>query len=343
MNGNTRIEIAHMVLDHAGQLLEAANSPVIPEEFSQDLKFINFHEKMLNLREVMASFAHGDLSQQIVSRGVVAGSCKALQANLRHMAWKVQQVEKGDYTQRMDFMGDFSSSFNKMVVQLETTIQALHQKEEALTNLAVSLQKEVKRRSETLQELKKSEAEFKYLAQHDPLTGVLNRRSFFALAKEKMKTSFNLRKGCCFCLLDVDYFKAFNDTYGHVAGDSALRFVAEQAKGSLRKSDIMGRYGGEEFIFLFCNTDMEQGHAAAERIRVAIENSKLTLEDGRKVALRASLGVAGLLPAWANTYSSSELQAHAIKRADIALYMAKEEGRNKVCASALKNIDECFK
>lgn len=338
MSGNNRTEIAHMVLGHAEQLLEAANPPQIPEEFAEDNEFIQFHEKLINLREIMASFARGDLSQQITLRGVVAGFCKALQANLRHMAWKVQQVEKGDYAQRMDFMGDFSSSFNKMVVQLETTIQALQQKEEALTNLAVSLQDEVKRRSETLQKLKKSEAEFKYLAQHDPLTGVFNRRSFFSLAKEKLKNSFALRKGCCFCLLDIDYFKVFNDTYGHVEGDSALKFVAEQAQGSLRKSDIMGRYGGEEFIFLFCNADLSQGYVAAERIRVAIENAPLTLEDGRKVSLHASLGVAGLLDSWSDTFSCSELQDHAIKLADAALYAAKAEGRNKVCMAPLKTI-----
>ncbi|MDD4702528.1 MAG: GGDEF domain-containing protein [Desulfovibrio sp.] len=288
----------------------------------------------------MASFARGDLSQQLSMRGVVAGSCKALQANLRHMAWKVQQVERGDYTQRMDFMGDFSSSFNRMVVQLETTIQALQQKEEALTNLAVSLQAEVRRRSETLQKLKKSEAEFKYLAQYDPLTGVLNRRSFFALAPKKISNSFELRNGCCFCLLDIDFFKVVNDTYGHVAGDHALKFVAEQAQGCLRKSDIMGRYGGEEFIFLFCDADLEQGYVTAERIRTTIESTPLTLEDGRKIVLQASLGIAGLLAAWTDRYSCSELQDHAIKLADIALYMAKEEGRNRVRIADLKNIDD---
>lgn len=339
MSDNDRIKIAHMVLDHAERLLDAMDPPPIPEEFSGDAVFIQFHEKILALREIMASFACGDLSQQIQLRGVVAGSCKALQANLRHMAWKVQQIEKGDYTQRMDFMGDFSSSFNKMVVQLETTIKALQQKEEALTNLAVSLQEEVKRRSDTLLKLKKSEAEFKYLAQHDPLTGVFNRRSFFALTQESLVGSIALKKDCCFCLLDIDYFKAFNDTYGHVEGDNALKFVVSMAQSSLRQTDIMGRYGGEEFIFFFSDTDLSQGVAAAERIRAAIENTPLTLDDGKTVYLRASLGVAGLLASWALTHSCSALQAHVIRLADEALYQAKNEGRNKVCAAELKGLD----
>lgn len=339
MSDNDRIKIAHMVLDHAEKLLDAMDPPPIPDEFAEDEVFIQFHEKILALREIMASFACGDLSQQIQLRGVVAGSCKALQANLRHMAWKVQQIEKGDYTQRMDFMGDFSSSFNKMVVQLETNIEALQQKEEALTNLAVSLQEEVKRRSATLLKLKKSEAEFKYLAQHDPLTGVFNRRSFFALTQESLAGAIALKRDCCFCLLDIDYFKAFNDTHGHVEGDRALKFVVDMAQSSLRQSDIMGRYGGEEFIFFFSDADLAQGYAAAERIRVAIENSPLTLDNGKTVYLRASLGVAGLLASWALTHSCNALQSHVIRLADEALYQAKNEGRNRVCTAELKGLD----
>ncbi|WP_291301542.1 GGDEF domain-containing protein [Desulfovibrio sp. MES5] len=327
-----------MVLEHAEKLLDAMDPPPIPEDFAGDEVFIQFQEKILALREIMASFACGDLSQQIEMRGVVAGSCKALQANLRHMAWKVQQIEKGDYTQRMDFMGDFSSSFNKMVVQLESTIEALQQKEEALTSLAVSLQEEVKRRSATLLKLKKSEAEFKYLAQHDPLTGVFNRRSFFALTQESLVGSIGLKKDCCFCLLDIDYFKVFNDTHGHIEGDKALKFVADMAQSSLRQSDIMGRYGGEEFIFFFSNADLTQGYAAAERIRAAIENTPLALDDGKTVHLHASLGVAGLLAAWARTHSCSALQAHVIRLADEALYQAKKEGRNRVCIAELKEL-----
>ena len=338
MSDNDRVKVAHMVLAYAAKLLDAMDPPPIPEEFAGDKAFIQFHEKALALRDIAASFARGDLSQPIEMRGVVAGSCKALQANLRHMAWKVQQVEKGDYTQRMDFMGDFSSSFNNMVVQLETTIEALQQKEEALTSLAVSLQEEVKLRSATLLKLKKSEAEFKYLAQHDPLTGAFNRRSFFALTQESLVSSIALKKDCCFCLLDIDYFKAFNDTYGHIEGDKALKFVADTAQSSLRQTDIMGRYGGEEFIFFFSDADLAQGYAAAERIRSAIESSSLELDDGTNVSLHASLGVAGLLASWADTHSCSALQAHVIRLADEALYQAKGEGRNRVCTADLKGL-----
>ena len=317
---------AQQVLRHVDELLNAATPPEIPSSFAQNEDFIRLHEKLISLRDIMTSFASGDLSPQIAMSGVIAGSCKALQANLRHMTWKVQQVENGDYSQRMDFMGDFSFSFNSMVVQLANTIEALQQKE-------ASLQEEARQRNDAMRQLEQSEAKFKYMAQHDPLTGVLNRRFFFFSAMEKLEYCFSLRKNCCFCLLDVDHFKIFNDTYGHVEGDWALKHIVEQAQKSLRRSDIMGRYGGEEFIFFFADADIEQGRAAAERIRIAIENNPCQLQDGRKVTVSVSLGVAELQVKRDVDQNCSTLQQCAINQADNALYLAKKSGRNRVCVS----------
>lgn len=335
MGTSEKSDVAHKVLRYVEQLMDSPMPPQIPEEYAEDEPFIHFHEKMLELRSVMASFSKGDLSPEITLRGVMAGFCKEFQSNLRHMTWKVQQVEKGDYTQRMDFMGEFSSAFNSMVIQLAITIEALKQKEEALTNLAVSLQEEVQRRSITLEHLRKSEAKFKYLAEHDSLTGALNRRSFFSLAQTKLESSAALKYDCCVCLLDVDHFKVFNDTYGHVEGDRALKYIVEQSISNLRQSDIMGRYGGEEFIFFFANANAEQGRAAAERIRVAIERTPFVLQNNHLTPLRASLGVSVIPAASAKKCESRELLNDAITRADAALYEAKRQGRNRVVMSSL--------
>lgn len=326
-----QISTVHKVLLHFEKLLDAATPPEIPSAFTKNEDFIRLHEKMISLRDIMTSFASGDLSPQITMSGVVAGSCKALQANLRHMTWKVQQVENGDYSQRMDFMGDFSSSFNSMVVQLANTIDALQQKE-------ASLQEEARQRNEAMRQLEQSEAKFKYMAQHDPLTGVFNRRFFFFSAMEQMERCFAMRRNCCYCLLDVDHFKKFNDTYGHVEGDWALKHIVEQAQKSLRRADIMGRYGGEEFIFFFSDADMEQGRAAAERIRVAVESEPCQLQDGRKIPVTVSMGVAGLLAKKVADQNSNILQQHAIKIADTALYQAKGNGRNTVHVAEIVNI-----
>ncbi|SHN65108.1 sensor domain-containing diguanylate cyclase [Desulfovibrio litoralis] len=330
----------YKVLGYVEQLLNSPVTPQIPDEYAHDDRFLRFHETALGVRDSVESFAKGEMSQPIVVRGFLAGSLKALQANLRHLVWKVQQVEKGDYSQRVSFMGDFSDAFNSMVVQLATTIDILKEKEESLLNLAISLQEEARKRSIAIQELKKSEANYKYLAQHDPLTGALNRRSFFSLAIAKLKHSLSGGRSSCICMLDIDYFKAINDNYGHTEGDKALKSIVDNSLPCLRQSDIMGRFGGEEFIFLFADVDKEQGVKAAERIRTTIENNPFTLSDGTIIPLRVSLGVVDLCEESTSANCSIEqLLRNGVKAADKALYQAKAKGRNCVCFTSLDELD----
>jgi len=330
MDEKQALAIAHQVLQYVERLQNDAKEPAIPESFANDADFLNYHKKTLELRQVIGAFAKGDLSVPVTTKGFIAGACKALQANLRHMIWKVQQIEAGDYSQRIDFLGEFSVSFNKMVERLDTTIEELRQKEEALTMLAVSLQKEARRRSAALHELKKSEQRFKYLAQRDPLTDLFNRRSFFSFAELGVQSASTLKAPCCVCLLDVDHFKRFNDTFGHLEGDRALQHIVQSCQSRLRESDLMGRYGGEEFIFLFSNMAGEQGLDTADRIRHAIEHSAFTFENGDTTFLTASVGVAVILPDDQMTDSAKKLRL-GIARADAALYEAKIQGRNRAC------------
>jgi diguanylate cyclase (GGDEF) domain len=333
MDDKEAIDIAYLVLEYADQLQNAAEVPAIPEPFSNDNNFLNYHKRAVELRKIVTTFANGDLSLPITMRGYIASACKNLQANLRHMIWKVQQVERGDYDQRIDFLGEFSTSFNNMVEKLATTIDDLHQKEEALTALAVSLQKEARRRSEALQELKKSEQRFKELAQRDPLTNLLNRRSFFTFAETSVQSASTLQEHCCVCLLDVDYFKQFNDTFGHLEGDIALQHVTKHCLSTLRQSDIMGRYGGEEFVFLFSSMTAEEGYIAADRIRLAVENNPFPLSSGKTTSLTVSIGVAVILPDEKTTDYAGRLR-QGIAQADVALYEAKAQGRSRVCMAS---------
>ena len=303
---------------------------MIPAPFAGDAEFIHYHKDSVELRNIVTAFARGDLSTSITMKGYIAGACKNWQANLRHMIWKVQQVEHGDYTQRIDFLGEFSTSFNNMVEKLAATIEELQQKEEALTALAISLQQEARRRSAALQDLKKSEQKFKELAQRDPLTNLFNRRSFFAFAETGVQSASALREPCCVCLLDVDSFKRFNDTFGHLEGDRALQYVTQHSLSELRQSDIMGRYGGEEFIFLFASVGAEQGYIAADRIRLAIEKNAFPLENGGTESLTVSIGVAVILPN-EKTGDYAQKLRQGIAQADTALYQAKAEGKNRVC------------
>ena len=331
INNKKALDIAYQVLDYAEQLQSAAKVPDIPAPFEGDAKFLQYHEDSVKLRDIVFAFSKGDLSVTIDMKGFAAGSCKALQANLRHMTWVVQQIENGDYTQKIDFLGDFSKSFNSMTLKLKTTIEDLCQKEEALTALAVSLQQEAKKRSAVLSELKKSEQRFKQLADHDSLTNLLNRRAFFSFAEMNVKNASLMKQPCCVCLLDVDYFKQFNDTFGHIEGDRALQHVAQICQNNLRLTDIMGRYGGEEFIILFA-MEAEQSYEAMERLRRAIDENPFPLESGGTTPLTASFGMSVILPD--NEKNFAEKLRQAIIQADAALYTAKTEGRNRVCLAS---------
>ena len=324
------LDVAHLVLDYVERLQNAREIPALPEPFADDADFLRYHEKIVELRNTLTLLSNGDLSVPITSKGFIAGTCKSLQANLRHMMWKVNQVETGEYDQRIDFFGELSVSFNNMVIKMKAATEALLQKEEALTELAVSLQKEAKRRSEALQELKRSEQRFKYLAQRDPLTDLLNRRSFFSLAEKALESASSLNESCCVCLLDVDDFKRFNDTFGHLEGDSALRHVVKQSLKTLRQSDIMGRYGGEEFVFLLSSMGEENGYTAAERIRVATEKQAFRLGNGDTVFLTVSIGLAVITPEKDAGDYAPKLRL-GIAQADAALYEAKMQGKNRVC------------
>ena len=123
-------------------------------------------------------------------------------------------------------------------------------------------------------------------------------------------------------LLDVDHFKAVNDTYGHDIGDEVLRMVGRTVRGNARRSDVIGRWGGEEFLGILAQVDMETLRMVAERLRVLIASSQITVE-GKPLGVTVSVGAASVRP--------GERKDQVIKRVDELLYEAKQTGRNRVC------------
>jgi diguanylate cyclase (GGDEF)-like protein len=255
---------------------------------------------------------------------------KALQSRLQHLIWQVKLVEQGDFTQKIEFLGEFSEAFNRMTAQLDSILKALKLKEETLSALAESLRAEVDLRNSAMEALQKSETQFKYLASHDPLTGAMNRRSFMERAAMELNNAALLGIPCGLIMMDIDFFKNFNDTFGHLAGDEALRNTVRVISSLLRKHDFLGRYGGEEFVFLFSHADEATGIAIAERVREAIEKSPIMLESG-SASITASFGVAladtTRNPGQPKPGNYIEI---LISNADSALYEAKRSGRNKV-------------
>jgi diguanylate cyclase (GGDEF)-like protein len=213
-------------------------------------------------------------------------------------------------------------------------LQGIQHELKALRDIADGLRDEINRRNLSMAALQERESRFRYLASHDPLTNALNRRSFMERAELELKTSQALGLSCGVVMIDLDHFKIFNDTWGHQAGDEALRHVVAVVTALLRKNDFMGRYGGEEFVFFFSQVDRNTGVAIAERMREAIAGSPIRLES-TLVPITASFGVC------IADYSARGAASHAagseetspdvlIHNADIALYRAKAEGRNRV-------------
>lgn len=159
----------------------------------------------------------------------------------------------------------------------------------------------------------------------DPLTGAGNRVALEQALNREIDMSRRYGQALSVIMLDMDHFKALNDTHGHHAGDAALRAVALLLREQLRNIDMVFRFGGEEFVLLLANTNTEAAAIVGERIRMAIE--KLPLLVGEKtVQLSASLGCA--------TYRLGEAQQTLLQRADQALYEAKRSGRNRLCSAA---------
>lgn len=158
----------------------------------------------------------------------------------------------------------------------------------------------------------------------DPLTGLHNRRFFQDQLSRDFAQSRRHDRHLSVIMLDIDHFKSFNDTFGHMLGDEVIVSVARVLEGAVRLSDLTARWGGEEFIVALPDTDLEGALTVAERIRESVSEIKLTDPEGNPLRqITASLGVSSLRP-------EDERIAELIERADRALYVAKTNGRNQV-------------
>lgn len=170
---------------------------------------------------------------------------------------------------------------------------------------------------------KQLELELERRAQTDALTGLSNRRHFYALAESEMSRSRRYAVPMTVLMLDLDNFKLINDTHGHHAGDAVLQSFSRTCLKTLREIDIIARIGGEEFVVLMPETSAEQGLEAAERLRVALAESEVVVERGERLHFTVSIGVTCLCAGDQNIDT-------VLRRADEAMYQAKHAGRNAV-------------
>ena len=433
------------------KILTTKVPPAVPSELLDDSDFARLHAELLELRRIVMAIASGDLSIDISLKGYTAGALKTLQANLKHLTWQTKMIATGDFSQRLDFMGEFSKAFNTMTAQMEESLRTNQENKEELRQINAGLQLEIERRELAQAALAEREAHYRNLtetmkdvvwildastlrftyvspsvqrlrgftpeeivsqpldaaltpeeakrlkqiiqanlddylagkidentyltseieqvhkdgssvwteaivryvrndrtgameihgvtrdiserrnlrlelerqATTDSLTGVANRRHFLNCALKEIKRCERHDCTLSLLMLDIDHFKAVNDTYGHAMGDTTLKAFAQTCLEELRTSDLFGRIGGEEFALLLVETDVETACKVAERIRVRVEKIKLFAKDGRPMHITTSIGVAELR-------LRAETVSDLMIRADQALYNAKNLGRNRV-------------
>jgi diguanylate cyclase (GGDEF)-like protein len=164
------------------------------------------------------------------------------------------------------------------------------------------------------------------VATHDALTGLYNRRHFSEIVDKEISRSLRRDRALTLCIIDVDLFKPINDRYGHIAGDCVLRQLGEIMRAHVRGDDIAARIGGEEFAVLLPEASVEAAGIFAERLRKAVESTAFRITDDVTQNMTVSIGLA---PIVAGRDDRSKLMAAA----DAALYQAKQQGRNRVCAA----------
>jgi len=175
-------------------------------------------------------------------------------------------------------------------------------------------------------DLKDTNVKLHILATTDSLTGIKNRRSFFESSEPMMPYIKREGQQLAILAIDIDKFKAINDTYGHIKGDEALILVTKTISQTLRKSDIFGRLGGEEFAVTLPNTSLDGATFVAEKMREAIENLNFKSNDSSHIKITISIGITSM------TQNDENLEDMLV-RADEALYKAKGNGRNQVCVA----------
>jgi diguanylate cyclase (GGDEF)-like protein len=192
----------------------------------------------------------------------------------------------------------------------------------AMAYMGVSFHAYVDRSMSYFKRMRDYNAQLHDLASHDPLTRVLNAGAYYRACDQQIHASQRANQPFAVLFIDLDHFKSINDTYGHAVGDDVLRAVAQTLQANVRRSDVVGRIGGEEFSVFLPNTQVKGAELLAENLRVAIESIHIEV-DGVRLKITASIGVA------AKRFDDETMQAIQ-QHADQAMYEAKRGGRNRV-------------
>jgi diguanylate cyclase len=336
MPRNEALEISYHNMRGAITLLTELGIAAIPQNYAVCYEYVSGENE--DLRTAMVPYVEGGLKlnneicHDFFHRYV-------LQLDEKHLGKLQRNVIKMlmDVKSDIDSVNSDASQFEQTLKQQEILLNnkpALEVISAIVTNLQTEtgnmrasgekLQSQLTERLDEVEKLRHDLEKAKHEANIDYLTGLYNRKALVNYLTDAIEAEARLKQGLCLLLIDIDHFKQFNDTYGHLLGDRVLKFVSNAMKKTLRGKDIIGRYGGEEFIVLLHETPYEGAFTVAENIRLTIAGTRL-VRTGTKEELppiHVSIGVA--------SYRPGETSHDLIDRADKALYQSKENGRNQV-------------
>ncbi len=283
------------------------------EVISQEAATVASHAKQLRIK-VDSLIAAGAVVSLIAVAALITYLSKSIIRPILMFRDGANIIGKGNLDHKINLrdgveMNLLAEEFNRMTGKLKESYAGLEKKVEERT-------KELNEANMKLQELSIT----------DGLTGVYNHRYFYEKLSEEIRRAERYGHPLSLIMADIDFFKQYNDAYGHVEGDKGLEAIASFMKQSVRAGDMVARYGGEEFSVILPETGKKEAMAVAERIRLCVQAAHYASKNGESGGrLTVSLGVAAFP-------EDAEDQKGLIEKADAALYRAKEKGRNRVDA-----------
>jgi diguanylate cyclase (GGDEF)-like protein len=296
----------------------------VPEIGGCIMAHIDQQEAFAELTVLRRSFLSATLIFVVLAALIAVAVARRIARPILGLTAATRAIMGGDYGTRAAEGGpaeiaELAGSFNKMLERLKFTLMELHDHERDL---------EARIRERTA-ELEEANRQLETLSLSDALTGLGNRRQLDQALAAEWRRAIRQGQALAFVLIDVDHFKAYNDRYGHPAGDVCLRQVGQTlARFAQRAGELAARYGGEEFAILLPATGAAEARHLAEAIRRAICDLAIAHEAAPSGLVTVSQGVAVLIP------SEGQDAADLVRLADQALYQAKALGRNRVVASA---------
>jgi diguanylate cyclase (GGDEF)-like protein len=198
--------------------------------------------------------------------------------------------------------------------------------EEEICHRTADLEREIRERKQIEKKLRESEQKFRELSIKDGLTGLYNARYFFRQIEAELERCSRYGHSLSLILMDIDDFKLYNDTYGHLMGDRVLECLAIVILKTIRKNDIAFRYGGEEFVILLPETEAPEAVGVADRIRTSFAQTNQGQRD-------QSVPVYKTISVGVTQYQPGETSSQLIERADMFMYAAKAQGKNRIVSS----------